>query len=174
MNKLLLVIVGVIVGAGVLSLGYTLHGSSQRFGGTTNLDSLSLSGTLTLADIQMAGYRTSSLNQATTTICASQSTFPTAATSTLVGGSILLTVSSTTASTVVVAKASTAYATTTLLNSIAVAANAQTTLNFLSTTTGSTQNYVFGPTDYLVVSMQGGGGTFSPTGVCTAMWRSAI
>lgn len=81
-------------------------------------------------------------------------------------------VSSTTASVVTLAKATTPFATTTLLgNQIAIAANAQATI-FASTT--ATQQVagadVFAPNTYFVVGMQGGTGTFSPTGGCQVRW----
>jgi len=117
------------------------------------------------------GARSDSLVQATTTVCAIQSP---AATSTLIMGSIRLSVGSTTASTVTIAKSATAYATTTLIGGGALGAGAQGT--FSATTTPSTGTsldgpMVFGPSQYLVVGMQGGvGGTFSPTGNCQATW----
>jgi len=114
---------------------------------------------------------TTSLTQATTTVCAIQSP---AATSTLVGGGIRLQVSSTTASTVTIAKATTPYATTTLINSSSVSANAQATILAASTSVSalSQTDRTFAPNQYLVVGMAGGSGTFSPTGVCHATWEA--
>lgn len=119
--------------------------------------------------VETIGNRTASLTQATTTVCAIQSP---AATSTLQSASILLTVSSTTASSVVLAKATTAFATTTNLNTEAVAANAQATIVASTSPTGGNKDLIFSPSTWLVVGMSGGTGTFSPTGVCTATWTT--
>ena len=119
--------------------------------------------------------KTDSLYQASTTVCAIQSP---AATSTLTFGSINLTVSSTTASTVIIAKSATAYATTTRLGQGPIAASAQGTV--LATTTisiGTDDVIVFAPSQWFVVSMQTPAGvannigTFSPTGICEAVWK---
>ncbi len=122
-------------------------------------------------DVRHWAGKTSSLNQATTTVCAIQSP---SATSTLEFASVRFSVSSTTASTVTIAKATTPYATTTLLVAGALAANAQGTLVASSTPSGGASvdgTYVFSPNTYVVVGMAGGVGTFSPTGVCQAGWR---
>jgi len=113
--------------------------------------------------------KTSSLNQATTTVCAIQSPV---STSTLQFASIQETISTTTASTLVMAKAASAYATTTWLNtSDAISANAQYTLALPATTTETgIDKYIFAPSQWLVISQQGGVGTFSPTGTCQAVW----
>lgn len=116
------------------------------------------------------GAKTESLTEATTTVCALQSP---AATSTLSFGSIRLSVSSTTASTVTMAKATTPYATTSLLASSAVGANAFLTL--VATSSLPVGFTTFAPNTYLVIGMadatpQAGAGTFSPTGVCQATW----
>jgi hypothetical protein len=105
------------------------------------------------------------LNTATTTVCSIKSP---AATSTLRVGAVTLTTSSTTASIVTLAKATTAYATTTALSRLALAANAQAT-HFASTSAGST-DIIFSPNTYFVVGMEGGAGTFSPVGACTAVF----
>lgn len=113
--------------------------------------------------------RDASLEAASTTICALQSP---AATSTLQSASVLLTTSSTSASTITLAKAATAFATTTLLNTGAVAAGAQATIIASTTSQGGTdQASVFGPSQWFVAGMSGGTGTFSPSGVCSAVWR---
>ena len=112
----------------------------------------------------------------TTTVCAIQSP---AATSTLISGGALFTTSSTTATTVTIAKSATAFATTTKLGEGAIAANAQGFL-LASTTaitaggTGSNLNpaYVFGPSQWFVVGVQGGVGTFSPVGQCSATFQA--
>lgn len=107
------------------------------------------------------------LAQATTTICAIRSP---QATSTLDHASVRFTVSSTTASIITIAKATTAFATTTIIgNQVSIAANAQATI--IATTTSAqvtSQTAVFAPNDWLVIGMQGGIGTMSPTGICQA------
>lgn len=109
---------------------------------------------------------TTSLTQATTTVCALQSP---AATSTLSHASIRFTVGTTTNAGVVMAKAATAYATTTALGgTMTLLANEQGTV-IASTTVQS----VFAPSTYLVVGMtdqtaEATAGTFSPSGVCQA------
>lgn len=123
----------------------------------------------------LRGGATKSLTQATTTVCAIQSP---AATSTLVAGSVKFTVSSTTASTVTIAKATTPFATTTLLRTESVGANAQATIPFASSTSVASTaawaleqtNLTFAPNSYVVVGMAGGTGTFSPTGECRALF----
>lgn len=102
--------------------------------------------------------RTDSMTQATTTVCAIQSP---AATSTLAWASVLFKVSSTTASIVTLATSTSPYATTTLLIANNIGANAQGYVNFH----GSSAN-VLAPNTWVVVGMQGGTGTFSPTGTC--------
>lgn len=102
--------------------------------------------------------------QATTTICAIQSP---AATSTLVGLGATLTVSSSTASRLVIASSTTAYATTTHFASTDIAANAQMTL--VSTSTRADK--VISPNTWFVFSMNGGTGTFSPSGSCFATFE---
>jgi len=114
------------------------------------------------------GRKTTSLTQATTTVCAIQSP---ASTSTLMYGSIQFTTSSTTASTVTLAKATTAYATTTSLGSASVAANGYATVVSKRTAAGGDAlDETFAPNTYFVVGMAGGVGTFSPAGTCEATW----
>lgn len=113
-------------------------------------------------------YNRKAFTQASTTVCAVKSPN---ATSTLVRGSgVAMRVSSTSASVITIAKSATAYATTTLIGSqIAVAANAQA--HVVASTTAAQDAAgaaVFAPNTYLVVSMSGGAGTFSPTGTCHA------
>ncbi len=106
-------------------------------------------------------YRTDNFNQATTTVCAIQSP---AATSTLASAEIRFDVSSSTATTVTVAKSATAFATTTLLGGqISIGAGNQSTI-----VASSTASQIFAPSQWLVVGMQGGIGTFSPSGLCEA------
>ena len=116
-----------------------------------------------------------SLTSATTTVCAIQSPV---STSTLVTAGIKFDVGSTTATTVTLAKATTAYATTTVLATSTLAANVQgtfvaaTTTPVADTTLGrlTITNLIFEPSNWFVVSMTGGQGTFSPTGTCEAVW----
>lgn len=124
---------------------------------------------ISFGDVRQFAARTSVLTAATTTVCALQSP---AATSTLIAGGINFSVSSTSASTVTIAKATTAYATTTLINSASVGANAQATILAASTTVSALEqtNRIFAPNTYLVVGMAGGVGTFSPSGNCEAVW----
>jgi hypothetical protein len=107
------------------------------------------------------------ISTGTTTICAIQAP---AGTSSLRYYALSETVSSTTASVITIAKATTAFATTTLLGSqITVAANAQTTI--VGSTTAAQQTAgadVFAPNTWLVFGQQGGTGTFSPIGQCSA------
>lgn len=112
--------------------------------------------------------RDADLTAASTTICAIQSP---AATSSLMHASVVLEVSSTSASTLTMAKASTAFATTTLMGREAIAANAKA-LIVASTSPTTYEANIFNPNQWIVVSMEGGavGTTFSPTGVCEAVW----
>lgn len=113
---------------------------------------------------------------ATTTVCAFQSP---AATSTLVNGSASFRISSTTATAITISRSSTAFATTTgVLATTTIAANAQASLNALATSTAASydnkiivDSRTFSPNQWFVVGMQGGIGTFSPTGLCTAEFR---
>lgn len=113
-----------------------------------------------------------SLNQATTTVCAIQSPV---ATSSLEHASINFAVSSSTATLLTIAKSATAFATTTIIGSqINIAANAQATVvasTTLSATGADAAAFIFAPSTWVVMSLTGGSGTFSPTGSCEAMWR---
>ncbi len=105
---------------------------------------------------------------ATTTVCAVKSP---AATSTLSLAAVNFFVSSSTASTVTLAIAATPYATTTVLNIVSFAANAQGVAIASSTpvlATGAPNSLVVSPNQFFVVGMAGGIGTFSPAGSCTA------
>lgn len=115
---------------------------------------------------------TKGFTTATTTVCAIKSP---AATSTLVFAGVNFTVSSSTASLVTLAKATTAYATSTALNTLTLAANAQGAQIATSSTAtvGVVGNNIFSPNTYFVVGMQdttpqAGAGTFSPVGSCSA------
>ena len=109
------------------------------------------------------------LKTATTTVCAIQS--PTNATSTLVSGSVRFSTSGV-ASIITIAKGATAYATTTSLGRITLAANAQATIVASSTPSTSSADdlNVFAPGKWFVVGMEGAA-TFSPVGVCQAQFR---
>lgn len=91
-------------------------------------------------------------------------------TSTLLYAGCKLDVSSTTASTIRLSKATTQYATTTSLGAIALAANAKGTIIASTTVTTGQTAAIFEPNSWIVFSMQGGVGTFSPTGSCDAIW----
>lgn len=122
---------------------------------------------ISFGGVQMYSARSNDLAQATTTVCALQSP---ASTSTLQFGSAQFVVASSTQnSTITLAKANTAFATTTLLGKYVIASGAQgTVIASTSPTTGDA--VIFSPNTYFVVGMQGGGGTFSPTGTCSANW----
>lgn len=177
---ILVLAVGCKVYLGGGSLGSSANGgNSTNFsavdvsdGYYINASSVLSSSATTINGVKTTYKRSASLNQATTTVCALQS--PTDATTTLQGGGLDLTVSSTTASTVTIAKASTAFATTTLINSVSYSANAQGAAIAASTTLSALEqtNRTFAPGTYLVFGMQGGTGTFSPTGVCSATFQS--
>lgn len=102
------------------------------------------------------------LASATTTPFAIQA--PSATSTLQLGSGCSFSVSSTTAKAIRFAKATTAYATTTLLFGANVSANAQATV--VATTT--TDNFVFGPNEWLVMSMVGGTGVDSPVASCSA------
>ncbi len=107
------------------------------------------------------------LIQATTTVCAIQSP---AATSTLRFGSIRFVIASSTVATrATIAKATTPWATTTSLGAANIASNGAGTI--LATTTQVVpidDVIVFAPSTYFVVGLQGGVGSFTPTGTCVA------
>lgn len=152
--------------AGARGIAGTDGASSMNLGGqsaaVTEGDCYSFRG------VQVCPTRVA-VRTATTTICAIKSP---AATSTLTYGTVKLTVSSTTASTVTLAKSATAFATTTSLGTWAAAANSQGTAVSLRTAAGGEDlDETFGPSQYFVVSMAGGIGTFSPTGFCQATFE---
>lgn len=110
------------------------------------------------------------LSTNTNVVCSIQSP---SSTSTIAGSpTITLLTSSTTASVVDIAKAATPTATTTNIGSSAVAANAQATITASSTASGGLN--VMAPSTYINFAMKGGTGTFSPTGLCSVVFRSAI
>lgn len=163
--------------AGAASLSSSING-----GNVTNFDAVQTnagfwilgvnvmsSTTASIGGIGIRGAHTTSLNQASTTICALQSPL---ATSTLLKSSLQLSVSSTTAILVTMAKSATPYATTTLLGSqVNVAANAQVTIVGSTTVAqdGAGAN-IFAPSTWLVISAQNGIGTYSPSGACNALF----
>jgi hypothetical protein len=110
----------------------------------------------------------STLKTGTTTICALQAPN---ATSTLLTGALRLDVSSTTATTVTIAKGAHSNATTSLIREASVSANAKATVPAASSTVSALEqtNRTFAPNEWLVMSLTGGTGTFSPTGACNAV-----
>lgn len=148
----------------------SVTGTTALTGALTSTGALAVTGETTLQGV-LTRYQTQALDTATTTVCSLQSP---SATSTLESGAITLDVSSTTASTITIAKAATAFATTTLIRSASVSANAQATIIAASTTLSALEqtNRIFGPSEWLVVGMAGGTGTFSPTGDCWANWTT--
>lgn len=106
-----------------------------------------------------------SLVQSTTTPWAYQFQ----ATTTVLFAGCKLDVSSTTAVTARLSKATTAFATTTALGQLAVAANGKGTLIASTTLTAGYTSTIFEPRSWIVFSMQGGTGTFSPTGSCNVL-----
>lgn len=125
-------------------------------------------------------YRAQRMAQSTTTVCALRA--PTNATSTVKVGNINFAVSSTSASTVTVAKATTAFATTTLIRTVSVGASSPATFPVASSTSAASTaaqaldqtNMTFAPGEYLVVSMAGNPGAYSPTGSCRVEFLSTI
>lgn len=109
------------------------------------------------------------LNTATTTACAIKSPSATSSLDLKATG-IRFDVSSTTASVVTIAKATTPFATTTLIgNQYSIGANAQATILASTTATQQVASIdVLAPNTYIVFGIQGGTGTFSPTGQCQA------
>ena len=105
----------------------------------------------------------------TTTVCAIKSPVSTSSLDLKATGA-RFDVSSTTASVVTIAKATTPFATTTLIgNQYSIGANVQATI--LASTTATQQVAgvdVLAPNTYIVFGMQGGTGTFSPSGTCQA------
>lgn len=153
---------GVLATLSLLFLTITPEKPGAVGGNTIQAESIVVNGVETFQYIR-------SLYAATTTVCAIKSP---SATSTLAGGGIRMTTSSTTASTLTIARAATAYATTTTILSQAVAAGAQISVPFASTSPSNTYtDRVFAPGTFLVVGMQGGIGSFSPVGSCSALFQ---
>jgi hypothetical protein len=193
LKQLALVMVALLFGAGGATLGgvytQTIHEFYQGLkAGTTNQLVIDSSGNVTTSGNITAtgGYTTSStteqintvrtsyqyddsLNAASTTVCSLIS--PTA-TSTLIDASVHFTVGSSTTATVVFSKGP-GFASTTALNDFSLTGGAQGTFSLIGTTTAvGVANYTFAPSQYFNVTMNGGIGTFSPTGECQAVFRN--
>lgn len=167
-NHLITAGIAIVVFAVGIAFVKPVQNVVQQFGSVASPDIQSPY--FSFGGVRFWGAHTESLAAATTTVCALQSPV---ATSTLLSASIRFVVSSTTASTVTLAKATTAYATTTKLVEVALAAGAQGTVVASTTPSGGATNdgtNVFSPNTYLVVGMAGGTGTFTPTGTCQAVW----
>lgn len=113
--------------------------------------------------------RSASLNAASTTVCTI--TTSATATSTLQSASLQLSISTTTAHRVFIGSGAFVGATTTSLGFADYAAGAQSTT--IATTTPLNNSFVvFPPSTRINFTMSGGIGTFSPTGVCSAVLRA--
>lgn len=121
---------------------------------------------ISIGGLRIWGANSQSLVQGTTTPWAYQ----VVATSTLKEAGCRLDVASTTATVVKFSKATTAFATTTALGQLAIAANGQGTLIASSTISAGNTAALFAPNNWLVFSMEGGSGTFSPSGSCSAQF----
>ena len=166
MIKNILIVIGVIV-LGVIS-GY-VGSDLNRTGGEQTVGAISspdfMSDYFKVGGVMTVGKRLS-MKTGTTTVCAIQSPSGTSTLKSFVANFI---VSSTTASRVVIAKATTAFATTTAIGVAELAANAQGTVRATTTLVTSLDgDTTFAPNTYVVVGMQGGVGSFSPTGACNA------
>lgn len=129
---------------------------------TSNFTTVSAANGMSLGGIFITPTRVTALTQATTTPCAIQSPN---ATTTLMSAALVETVSSTTASTITLATSTTAFATTSLITTATIGANAQGELTW----DAGANNSTISPNTWLVFGQSGGNGTFSPTGVCTAL-----
>lgn len=110
-------------------------------------------------------------NQATTTICSFLSPN---ATSTLVSAGVKVDLASSTATTLVIAKATNPTASTTALSgTYSIGAGAQAFVQ-ASTSPAVLATTVFAPLTYLNVTLTGGTGTFSGTGVCHATFEEYV
>jgi hypothetical protein len=184
MSKNIKIVIGLVLVIILGVFGYSaLHRKDAVAGSTqgavdittTNFTSISSANGIANGGIFTSATRVSALNQATTTVCAIQSP---AATTTLQSAGISFTVGSTTAAIVSLAKATSAFATTTSLGQASLAANAQGT--FTASTTKLLDVpldglSVFAPSTWFVVGMAGlGSQTYTPTGVCQAVFQSTI
>lgn len=107
-------------------------------------------------------FRDDELTAATTTPLAIQA--PSATSTLMLGSGCYFSTSSTSAKAVRFAKATSPNATTTFLFGANVAANAKADISATTTT----DNFVFAPNTWLVMSMVGGSGVDSPAGLCHA------
>lgn len=173
MSKLLatLGIIGsLLLGGGAL---YVATHQVDGKGGTTNVDSVVLNGSLTIgADANGNGVTDFAtrkvLTTATTTPCAIQSP---AATSTLVSTSFNITTGTSTAATLTLATSTTPYATTSLITTFTVGSGAQATPNW----DGGNNNALVSPNTYLVYGAAGAANPgFTYIGTCNAVFRSVI
>lgn len=174
MNKLILSVVGLVAVVGLL-FGIKAYEKPSQ---TVNTTVGAVSGPDTYFpyhannDLRHQDGRYALSNAGTTTPLAVLSP---AATSTLSQySSCNLSVGSTTQTVITIAKATSAFATSTVLSTTTVAANAAAYLP-TSTTTAvvdsaagrlTLTDRAFAPNTYFVFGMQGGIGTFSPTGYC--------
>lgn len=171
MNKLLAVLVAILILLNGAMLYVVAGNQTGGKGGTTNADSVSLNGSLTLgADNNGNGVTDFATRQvlttASTTPCAILSP---SATTTLVSTSLNIASSSASISNFTLATSTTAYATTSLIASISVAANAKGTPNW----DGGVNNSLVSPNTYIVWGV-GGGAVFNGGGTCNAVFRSVI
>jgi hypothetical protein len=157
----------------VLGVGYVVY-NQARVSEDTSLGAQSqqvADGDCYLLNGNRVCPKTTGLNTASTTICSIKAP---AATSTLESASARLRVSSTTDMILTFSKATnTNNATTTKFgDQITVAANAQDSVVASTTALNIEQeDHVFGPNDYFNVGAQGGIGTFSPSGSCSATFQ---
>jgi hypothetical protein len=119
-------------------------------------------------------YRHMSMKTATDTPCALQAP---SATSTLVYATAHFDTTTTTNAVLDIANDETAFATTTkLMTTQNITANETNTTYYASTTPTAAQGVnnltTFSPDEYVVFKMGGGTNVFSPTGYCTAVFRS--
>lgn len=199
-NSLLAILVGmgIVLAVALVMLGYAYQPGSpaqpqpepnqQTYGGMPgNL----IPGNCYVSNGVTTCSKGGAFTQATTTVCAIQAP---AATSTMIDGGANFSISSTSASFVTIAKATTQYATTTILATSTVSANAQGYSDAMATSSNpsgvtatplsiSTANQLvltdrtFAPNTWMVVGMaptaaqSGGGATFSPVGYCHATFR---
>ena len=173
MNTKILITIGilwlVLLTIGVLDNGKTVD-NGKPTGAVSGPDIMSPY--FSFGGVRFWANRSDSLVAATTTPYNAQSPV---ATSTLIYGGCNFSTSSTTAMVVTFAKSASPNATTTALGSTTIAANAKGTVVASTTPASYTgialdPTLVFAPSQWFVMSMTGGGGTFSPTGSCNAVW----
>lgn len=173
MNKLLAVlsVLALLLSSGAIYLVATQHPvETGGKGGTSNADAISLTGSLTIgADNNGNGVTDTAsrktLTAATTTPCAILSP---AATSTIVSTAFNATVSTSSLGFFTLATSTTPYATTSLVSTMTLAANAEGTLNW----DGGANNALIAPNTYLVYGVQGVAYGYTYGGTCNAVFRS--